>query len=211
MSSNKNRSRPSRKNRTQHRARSSGRLYVTIGLLVVVVAAGSIWLLGRDRGVSLVTPEVIAAEIVPSEGGDTSYGIPLSLDNTQRFIDHYNEVKLTPDQQAVVDEALRELPAVCCDDNSMATCCCPCNLAKSVWGLSGHLVVEQGYGVEQVRGSASQWLHFIHGDYFVRQELEARGVAPGNFGVSHGDACYVGKCEMAFTEGGCGGMGSLVE
>jgi hypothetical protein len=158
-----------------------------------------------------VSPEVIAAEIVPHEGEETPYGVPLSLANTQRFIDYYEATALSPAQQAIVDEALGTLPAVCCDDNSMATCCCPCNLAKSVWGLCGYLVVEQGYGVEEVRESASQWLHFIHGDYFVRQELARRDVDPGDFGVSHGDACYVGKCEMAFTDGGCGGMGALVQ
>ena len=200
-----------REDSAQRRSRANARWYVTAGLLLAVIAAGAIWLLGRDGRVSLVTPEVLAAEIVPSEGDDTSYGIPLSLSNTRQFIDHYESAALTHDQQAIVDEALSELPAVCCDDNSMATCCCPCNLAKSVWGLSRWLVVEHGYGLDQVRESVSQWLHFVHGDYYVRQEIEKRGISPGDYGVSHGDACYVGNCELAFVEGGCGGMGRLVQ
>lgn len=178
---------------------------------VVLVTLGALWFLGGCKATPIVSAEGIAAEIVPAEGEGTSYGIPLSPANTQTFIDYYETAALTSDQQAIVDEALGSLKAPCCDDNSMATCCCPCNLAKSVWGLSGNLVVERGYGVEEVREAASQWLHFIHGDYFVREEMAARGIDPGDWGNSHGDSCYVGNCELPFTEGGCGGMAQLVQ
>ncbi len=182
-----------------------------VPLVVVALLAGGVWLLGRPKPVSSATPEEVAEQILPEAGDSTSYGMPLSLENTQWFIDFYGESALTPDQQAIVDEALRPLKAPCCDDNSMATCCCPCNLAKSVWGLGGYLVVEHGYDAEQVRESASQWLPFLQGDYYVREELKQRGIDPGNFGVSQGDACYVGNCELAFADGGCGGMDRLVE
>lgn len=182
-----------------------------VPLVVVALLAGGVWMLGRPKPVSSATPEQVAAEILPEAGDPTTYGIPLALENTQRFIDHYDKAALTPDQQAIVDEALGGLKAPCCDDNTMATCCCSCNLAKAVWGLSGYLVVEHGYDAEQVRDSASQWLHLVHGDYYVREELKERGIDPGNFGVSKGDACYVGNCELAFTDGGCGGMDLLVQ
>jgi len=108
-------------------------------------------------------------------------------------------------------EALLPLKAPCCDDNSMATCCCPCNLAQSVWGLSSYLIAEEDYGVEQVRESALQWLRFIHSDYYVMQELGNRGVDPGRYGLTYEAPCYTGKCELPFVDGGCGGMAELRE
>ena len=178
---------------------------------VVLVTLSALWFMGGCKATPTVSAAEITAEIVPVEGEATSYGIPLSGANTQTFIDHYEQVALTAGQQAIVDDALQTLKAPCCDDNSMATCCCPCNLAKSVWGLSGYLVVEHGYGAEEVREAASQYLHFIDGDYYVREELTARGVDPGEWGNSKGDSCYVGTCELPFTEGGCGGMSQLVQ
>lgn len=159
----------------------------------------------------LVTPAEIAAEVIPQEGAPTSYGVSLSLNNTRRFIDYYNAVTLTPEQQSTMRNALLPLKAPCCDDYSVETCCCPCNAAKSVWGLSNYLIVEKNYDVDQVRESALQWLRFIHSDYYVIQELSNRGIDPGMYGLSHENACYVGKCELPFVDGGCGGMGELKE
>jgi hypothetical protein len=156
-----------------------------------------------------VTPEEVAAEIIPQEGEETPYGIPLSLNNTQQFIDYYNAARLTSEQKSIMQKALLPLKAPCCDDNSMATCCCPCNLAKSVWGLSSYLIAEQNYDAEQVRESALEWLRFIHNNYYVIQELKARGVDPATYGLSHENPCYVGNCELPFREDGCGGMGKL--
>jgi len=78
-----------------------------------------------------------------------------------------------------------------------------------VWGLSDYLIVEKDYGVEQVRESALQWLHFIQPEYYVVQELKNRGVDPAVYGLSWENPCYAGKCELPFEEGGCGGMGEL--
>jgi len=157
----------------------------------------------------LVTPAEIAAEVIPQEGAPTPYGVSLSLNNTRRFIDYYHAVTLTPEQESTMRNALLPLKAPCCDDKSMATCCCPCNLAKSVWGLSNYLIVEKNYDVDQVRESALQWLRFIHSDYYVIQELSNRGIDPGMYGLSHENACYVDECELPFVNGGCGGMGEL--
>ncbi|MBU0703767.1 MAG: hypothetical protein KKC18_07855 [Chloroflexi bacterium] len=185
-------------------------LYVTIPLLAFALIIGGVWLFSqRQQVASAATPEEVAAEIIPQEGEPTPYGIPLSLDNTQRFIDYYEATTLTPEQEEIKRQALLPLKAPCCDDNSMATCCCPCNLAKSVWGLSSYLIVEENYGVEQVRESALQWLHFIHDDYYVMQELGNRGVDPGRYGLSYEAPCYAGYCERPFVDGGCGGMKGL--
>ena len=178
-------------------------------LAVIILLAGAIWLFNRQQPVSLVTPEVIAAEIIPREGDVTGYGIPLSLDNTQRFIDYYETITLTPEQEQIKEAALRPRKAPCCDDNPMSTCCCPCNLAKSVWGLSSYLIVEENYDAEQVREAALQWLRFIHSDYYVMRELENRGVDPGRYGMSYEAPCYNGYCELPYVDGGCGGMDAL--
>ena len=206
----KRRSKQSKK-RTTARPQSRTGLYVAVPLLALALAIGGVWLLSRPRQATAVTPAEVAAEIIPKEGDATAYGIPLSLDNTQGFIDHYNASSLTPEQESAMEKALRSLKAPCCDDNPMSTCCCPCNLAKSVWGLSSYLIVEENYGIEQVRESASQWLHFIHSDYYVMRELENRGVDPHQYGLSYEAPCYEGYCELPFVDGGCGGMQVLKE
>ena len=183
-------------------------LYVTVSLAAVLIIGG-IWLLSPRQAVSSASPAEVAAEIIPQKGDPTSYGIPISLDNTQQFIDYYNTSTLTAEQENVKREALLPLKAPCCDDNSMATCCCPCNLAKSVWGLSDYLIAEKGYGIEEVRESTLQWLRFARSDYYVAQELRDRGVDPDEYGLPKGDGCYVGRCELPFASDGCGGMSVL--
>ena len=194
-----------------------------------LILLGGVWLVGCNRepnSAAVVdvpeaptlerqsaTPEdlvaVISAEIIPEEGIQTSYAISLSLDNTQRFIDYYDASSLTPKQSDTMRSALLPLKAPCCDDNSMATCCCPCNLAKSVWGLSGYLITQKSYGVERVREAASQWLRFIYPKYYIIQEMRNRGVDPAQYGLVHENACYVGNCELPIEDVGCGGMGEL--
>lgn len=193
---------------TPHRQRGWGKwLYIALPVAVLLISGG--WLLNQRQQASSVTPAEVAAEIIPQEGDPTAYGVSLSLDNTQQFIDYHEAAALTPEQESIMRNALLPLKAPCCDDNPMSTCCCPCNLAKSVWGLSSYLIVEEGYEVEQVRESALQWLRFIHSDYYVMQELKNRGVNPGRYGLSYEAPCYTGKCELPFVDGGCGGMGEL--
>ena len=195
--------------KSQTREQSKTSLYITIPLVALVIIAGGVWLLNRRQTVNAATPAEVAAEIIPQEGDPTAYDIPLSLDNTQRFIDYYEATTLTAEQESIKEDALLPLKAPCCDNNPMSTCCCPCNLAKSVWGLASYLIVEENYGVEQVRESALQWLRFIHDDYYVMRELENRGVDPGKYGLSYEAPCYTGGCELPFVDGGCGGMGEL--
>jgi hypothetical protein len=156
-------------------------------------------------------PPVDQARLTPyaTEGDPTTYGIPLSLQNTAQFIGYYSTYTLTADQEAIKKEALTALEAPCCDDYSMYTCCCPCNLAKSVWGLSNYLIVEKGLDAAGVREAARQWLQFIRPDHYRVRELEDQGVDPATQGLRHVESCYEGRCELPFSQAGCGGMGEL--
>ena len=58
---------------------------------------------------------------------------------------------MTPEQEAIKKTALTKIPAPCCSDNTAYTCCCPCNMAKTWWGLANHLIANEGYGAEQVQ------------------------------------------------------------
>jgi hypothetical protein len=195
--------------RTKGKSRPVKSLYVIIPLAALVLLISGGWLFSQRQKVTLVTPAEIEAEIIPDEGDPTSYGLALSLDNTRQFIDYYHTTALTAEQRTTMQKALLPLKAPCCDDNPMATCCCPCNLAKSVWGLSSHLIVEKGYDSDQVQEAALQWLRYIHSNYYVVQELQNNGIDPAQYGLSHEDPCYSGLCELPFVDGGCGGMEDL--
>jgi hypothetical protein len=71
---------------------------------------------------------------------------------------------------------------------SIATCCCPCNLAKSTWGLSKSLIANQHANATQVRAAASAWLQFTNPEGYT------------------GDACFTKGCNRSFERNGCGGM-----
>ncbi len=145
----------------------------------------------------------------PQPGDATAYGLPLALNNTAQFIEYYSTYKLSADQKTMRDAALSELRAPCCDDFPMSTCCCDCNLAKSVWGLSAYLISEKGFDAAAVKAAAEQWLEFIRPDYFRVRDLLDHGLNPGDYGLVHENSCYVGKCGLPFAQGGCGGMGAL--
>lgn len=104
------------------------------------------------------------------------------------FIAYDRSILLTPEQQAVMKEALSSIPAPCCERYSIATCCCPCNLARSTWGLSKFLIARQHATTTQVRAAASEWLRFTN---------------PTGYS---GDACFSQGCNRSFEHNGCGGM-----
>jgi len=112
---------------------------------------------------------------------------------------------------------LSALAAPCCDDNPVIKCCCEtepgqaCNLIRSAKGLAAHLVVDLGYGAEQVRSNVLQWLEFARPDYYVAAELAARGQNPALYGLTTKGSCYRGLCDAPISQGGCGGMNDLVE
>ena len=76
----------------------------------------------------------------------------------------YETLELTPDQEAVRLAALQPLPAACCNNFSAATCCCECNLSRSIWGLSKHLIVEHEADAEQVRTAVEAWIQVLKPD-----------------------------------------------
>ncbi|RMH19471.1 MAG: hypothetical protein D6696_10490 [Acidobacteria bacterium] len=107
---------------------------------------------------------------------------------TAEFIGYESSIELTAEQEAIKKEALTAIPAPCCSDNTAYTCCCPCNMSRSVWGLSNYLIAERGYGVEELRAKVEEWIDFIN---------------PQGFS---GDVCYTGGCNRPFAKNGCGGM-----
>jgi hypothetical protein len=105
------------------------------------------------------------------------------------FIGYNRSITLTAEQKKVRDKALAAMPAACCDKFSQATCCCPCNMAKSVWGLSNYLIARQNATAPEIQTAVKGWLKFVN----------ARGFT--------GDVCDTpGGCGQTFSQGGCGGM-----
>ena len=112
-----------------------------------------------------------------------------SASQAAEFIGYNRTIALNPDQKNLRDHALSTLPAPCCSKFTAATCCCPCNLAKSIWGLSNYLIVERKAGEKEIQKSVRGWLAFVN----------ARGFS--------GDAYdRAGGCGQTFSQDGCGGM-----
>lgn len=108
---------------------------------------------------------------------------------TAEFIGYSRSITLTPGEQRVRDEALQAMEAPCCEKFSLATCCCPCNLAKSAWGLTNYLIARKGASAAEVRDAVGGWLAFVN---------------PNGFS---GDVCdTAGGCARRFAHNGCGGM-----
>ncbi len=99
-----------------------GKLRALTMLLALALLAISGCSSSQPEPVGSVTPDQLRAEIIPLEGTPTSYGIPLSTENTQRFIGFYNSIPLTAEQEKVKRDALTALRAPCCDDNTMYDC-----------------------------------------------------------------------------------------
>ena len=105
------------------------------------------------------------------------------------FIGYSRSITLTPAQQKLREKALLAMPAPCCKEFPLATCCCPCNLAKSAWGLTNYLIARKGASAAEVRDAVGGWLAFIN---------------PNGFS---GDVCNTaGGCARRFAHDGCGGM-----
>lgn len=120
--------------------------------------------------------------------GETDHFYDVKMQG-EEFISYHHAITLNPEQEEVKKKALESMSAPCCKSYSMYTCCCSCNLAKSVWGLSNHLIADQNYNSDQVRAAVTNWIGFIN----------ERGY--------EGDTCQNGRCNSPFNKGGCGGMG----
>jgi hypothetical protein len=130
-----------------------------------------------------------SAPVAPPKGGEKKkIEFTDVREQTVQFMRYYETHKLTPEQEAVKREALSSLPAACCANNSAYTCCCVCNLSRSVWGLTAYLITERGAGVEEIREAVKDWTKFVNPEGFS------------------GDSCYKGGCVRSFANNGCGGM-----
>jgi hypothetical protein len=106
----------------------------------------------------------------------------------ETFMAYYDSIQLTAAQEAVRQEALQAMPAPCCSNFSAATCCCECNLSRTIWGLSKFLIALEGRSAGEVRTAVTAWINAINPSGY-----------PGN-------TCFTGGCLRSFKEGGCGGM-----
>ncbi len=141
------------------------------GLMVLVVVLGAGAEASKDDGARWLAGEF--------EG---------SREEVLKLMAHYESIRLTPEQEKVRREALGPVPAYCCKDFSAATCCCECNLSRSLWGLSKYLIVEKNAGALEVRAAVSSLVEVLN---------------PSGY---EGTTCPTGRCNLPFKEGGCGGM-----
>ena len=131
----------------------------------------------------------VALERAASRGEPATIRFFDAPSQAAEFIGYSRSIELTPAQKQIRDRALGAMPAVCCDKFSQATCCCPCNLAKTVWGLSNYLIARKNASAAQVQAAARDWLKFVNPKGFT------------------GDICdSAGGCAKAFSNDGCGGM-----
>ena len=107
---------------------------------------------------------------------------------SREFMAYYHAIELTPEQEAIKKEVLSAMPAACCSDSTAYTCCCPCNLSKTIWGLSNYVISKHGADAKQLRGVVDMWMAFVNPNGYT------------------GNACHQGGCNGALSGGGCGGM-----
>jgi len=146
--------------------------WVVIGVIVAIVSAVAMGTRGQES----------------QQPAGSVYTFSDVREQTIEFHAYNRAIKLIAEQDAVMREALTALKAPCCADRTAHTCCCDCNMARSWWGLSKHLIANQGLGAKQVRTAVGEWFEFINPDGFS------------------GNACYIARCSRPFRENGCGGM-----
>jgi hypothetical protein len=124
-----------------------------------------------------------------TQSGDRQTRFADSAPQAAEFIRDSHAIVLTSPERDLRDRALRAIASPCCSKFPMATCCCSCNLAKSVWGVT-NVMIQRGHPSEsQIQGAVREWLAFVN---------------PSGF---DGRSCDTpGGCARAFSKGGCGGM-----
>jgi hypothetical protein len=127
-----------------------------------------------------------AAPPVPALGGKIVFRDAKA--QSQELVGYYHTIALTPEQEAIKKAALEPMPAACCRDSSAYTCCCPCNLSKTIWGLSNLAISKYGANAAEVKQVVEAWMGYVNPNGFT------------------GDSCYHGGCNGAAHGGGCGGM-----
>jgi len=87
-------------------------------------------------GLAAVAGFATPASAGPPKGAKKTVEFQNVRSDAERFIDFSSAITLTPAQARIRAEALTAIPAPCCSDYTMETCCCPCNLAKRVGAVS---------------------------------------------------------------------------
>lgn len=169
-----------------------------VAVFVALAAFGSIpWFLSRETAVQereaaaqRAAAEAEAAKApkwtVSVSGGKLVFNDVAT--QSREFMDYYHTIQLTPEQEAIKAEVLKAMPAACCSDSTAYTCCCPCNLSKTIWGLSNYVIAKHGANTAQLREVVNGWLYFTNPDGY------------------RGNACHGGGCGREFKADGCGGM-----
>ena len=107
---------------------------------------------------------------------------------SREFLGYHSSIHLTAAQEAIKREVLAAMPAACCSDSNAYTCCCACNLSKTVWGLSNYVLTRHAASADELRQVVDAWRAHTN---------------PGGYS---GSSCYTGGCTLPFHENGCGGM-----
>ena len=188
------------------------RTTLVLSAACVAVAFAAMAIAGSDGSIL----QQLQTDLIPGQGQETSYGIPLSYDSLPQFITWWTTLVPFVEQDPRYVEALTGLVAPCCDDNTAYRCCCEqggssCNIIRSGKGLAAHLIRDLDYAAAQVAESVLEWFRFARPDYYLAAELEARGLDPGIYGLTTEGSCYRGMCGIPISDGGCGGMDELIE
>ena len=184
---------------------------IGLAVLAVVMVIG----IAQESANDSLTP--LRAELIPEEGAETAYDIPLSLRSLPQFVGWWYTLVPSAEGDPRYEEALSALVAPCCDDNLAFNCCCEtedgqaCNVIRSGKGLAAHLILELDYSAEAVQESVLEWFRFARSDYYLAAALEEQGVWPGQYNLTTEGSCYRGMCNTPISEGGCGGMTELIE
>lgn len=163
-------------------------LLIAVGAAIGLVVAIPFFLSHARPAPPPVQPSA-AAEVTPTVsvlGGKLVFRDAKA--QAREFIGYDHSIKLTPEQEAIKKATLEPMPAACCRNSSAYTCCCPCNLSKSLWGLSNYAIARQHATAAELRTVVDAWLAYAN---------------PGGL---RGTACYEGRCEEKPSKDGCGGM-----
>ena len=168
----------------QNRQKGASARRMTIGLIFValLVAMGVFAYRQHAAPASPSTPTASVAVL----GGKLVFNDVAA--QSREFLGYYSSIRLNPQQEAIKKEVLEAMPAACCKDSTAYTCCCPCNLSKTVWGLSNYVLTQHRATADELRQVVRAWYDFTN---------------PAGYS---GDSCYIGGCARTFDQNGCGGM-----
>ena len=163
-------------------------LYAWASVLGVCVLYTFPYLLSRVEmpGPPPVVQATVERPVVTALGGALVFRDPAT--QSREFMGYYHTIELTDEQEAIKKEVLGAMPAACCSGSTAYTCCCPCNLSKTIWGLSNYAIAKHGADAKQLRVAVDAWMGFVN---------------PNGF---RGNACYQGGCDSSISGGGCGAM-----